>query len=68
MQVMMKVIYYENKIGLKFLLGYPVQSSFYFLFFFDITEEIKPVRKECIELKKRQTVFKREVKKVLMGV
>lgn len=53
MQVMMKVIYYENKIGLKFLLGYPVQSSFFF--FFDITEEIKLVRKECIGLKKRQT-------------
>lgn len=52
MQVMMKVIYYKNKIGLKFLLGYPVQSSF---FFFDITEEIELVRKECIGLKKRQT-------------
>ena len=61
-QIMIKVTYYEDKMRLKFLLRYSVQTNIFF-----ITEEIKLLRKECIELKKTQTVFKREVKKVLMG-
>lgn len=57
---MIKETYYKDKIRLKSLLGYPVQTSLF------ITEEIKLVRKEGIELKKEQMVFKRYTH-VLMG-